>query len=139
MNVRSSRIGCKNLWIFLLRNVELSWFIEGRMHKKLEVICQVLINVLQKRKKNSSRFLQAVAKMKWHQKMSVKPCFFSDFAPAWSKKKNISNLFYPCSKWIARFMYQKTTKKALAESKYIVRTGVLSPSPNYYGVQCHMR
>jgi hypothetical protein len=35
----------------LEKNVDLSWFIEGRMHNKREVICQVLLNVLQKRKK----------------------------------------------------------------------------------------
>jgi len=36
-------------------------------------------------------------------------------------------------------MYQETTRKAFAERKRFVRSRVLSPSPNYYGVQCPMR
>ena len=48
--VRSSLIGCQNLWICLLNNVELSLFTESRMHKVREIICQVPINILHKKK-----------------------------------------------------------------------------------------
>ena len=71
----------------LPRKVELSWIVEGQMHKK-KISCQVFINFYRKIKL-SSPLLQAFAKMKWHQKMSENGWIlkfshlaFSDFSSA---------------------------------------------------------
>ena len=76
------------------------------MNNKRQISYQNLINVLE-RKRRASRLLQAVARMKLHQKLSgkslnivVQPLSFSDFAPAifllFSAVKStlIQNIFY---------------------------------------------
>jgi len=37
------------------------------MHKKREISCQDFLNAFTEKKKRSSRLLQVVARMKWHQ------------------------------------------------------------------------
>ena len=85
--VLSSRIGCKHLWIFLPWNVELFWFIEGRMQKKGDKLSGLHKCFTEKK----NRVVSCKQLQRWYGikelsvkflNCAVKPCFFSDFASA---------------------------------------------------------